>query len=118
MKLIGAAACLLLLTACGATSSPDRTSLAAAAAQRMPADARLADLYTHACRNCHANAASGAPLTGDQNEWRDRWRKGPKVLLTNTLQGFNGMPAGGQCVTCAVQDYEALIRFMSDAEHQ
>ena len=109
---------IALLTACGASSTPDRTALAAGATQRLPADTQLADLYTHACRNCHANAASGAPLTGDREAWRTRWRKGPDVLLRNTLQGFNGMPAGGQCVRCTMRDYEALIRFMSDEEHQ
>jgi len=108
----------LLLAACSASSAPDRTTLAAAAAQLLPPDARLADLYSHACRNCHANAASGAPLTGDREAWHDRWRKGPDVLLRNTLQGFNGMPAGGQCARCTLPDYTALIRFMSDAEHQ
>lgn len=55
---------IALLTACGASSAPDRmtpdrAALAAGAAQRLPADTELADLYTHACRNYHANAASG-----------------------------------------------------------
>jgi len=108
---------VVTLTGCGASSTADHAA-AGAASQRLPADARLADLYTHACRNCHAAAASGAPLAGDRTAWRDRWSKGPDVLLRNTLQGFKGMPAGGQCVRCTVPDLEALIRFMSDAEGQ
>jgi cytochrome c5 len=108
---------LALLSACGGAKPPatlaDRTALAAAAAQRQPADPELADLYIHACRNCHANAASGAPLTDDREAWRPRWQQGPALLLAHTLQGFNGMPAGGQCPRCTVRDYEALIRFMA-----
>lgn len=117
MRGLAGTACLVLLTACG-PSPGDRKALTATAARRLPADARLADLYSHACRNCHINESSGAPLAGDRAAWRDRWRQGPSVLLTHTLQGFNGMPAGGQCFRCTMQDYEALIRFMSDAEHQ
>lgn len=116
MREIAGAACLVLLSACSPPPQ-DRNALAAVAAQRQPADARLANLYSHACRNCHANVSSGAPLTGDREAWHDRWRKGLSVLLTHTLQGFNGMPAGGQCFSCTSADYTALIRFMSDAEH-
>ena len=117
MRLLPCAISWMLLSACGAAPTADRNIVAAVAAQRVPADPQLADLYTHACQTCHANAASGAPLTGDRDAWRPRWRKGPALLLVHTLQGFNGMPAGGQCARCALPDYEALIRFMSDAEH-
>ena len=94
-----------------------QSALAARAAQRTPADPHLTDLYAHSCRPCHVNAASGAPLTADRDAWRDRWKKGLPVLVASAVQGFNGMPAGGQCARCTVADYEALIRFMADAEN-
>ena len=58
-------------------------------------------------------ATSGAPLTGDRDAWRERWKKGLPKLVDNALAGLNGMPAGGQCVRCTVADYETLIRFMA-----
>jgi cytochrome c5 len=112
-----AAALLAAVTACGGSPRPDRAALAAQAAQRTPADPHLTDLYAHSCRPCHVNAASGAPLTADRDAWRDRWKKGLPVLVASAVQGFNGMPAGGQCARCTVADYEALIRFMADAEN-
>jgi cytochrome c5 len=38
------------------------------------------------------------------------------VLVDHSIQGFNAMPAGGQCATCTPADLEALIRFMADRE--
>ena len=66
------------------------------AAQRLPADARLADLYSHACRNCHANASSGAPLSGDREAWQE--------LLT-----------GSRSVSLAPDDYLFLRPTQSEA---
>jgi cytochrome c5 len=79
----------------------------------IPGDARLADLYRQSCRACHTIAGSGAPLTGHREAWDVRWKKGADALRSNTIRGLNGMPAGGQCFACTVQDYDALIRFMA-----
>lgn len=117
MRLALCAIGVSLLGACGgAAPSADRAALAAAAQKLLPADSRLADLYTHACRACHANAASGAPLTGDAAAWKPRRQRGPEALLDHTLEGLNGMPAGGQCARCSVADYQALIQFMADGD--
>jgi cytochrome c5 len=109
---------LLALAACAREPAPDRDALAAQAALRVPADARLADLYVHSCRACHTVAASGAPLTGDRDGWRVRWQKGLPALVASAVQGLNGMPAGGQCVRCTAGDYAALIRFMAGEERR
>jgi cytochrome c5 len=79
-----------------------------------PADERLAALYDHSCRACHANAQANAPLTGDRAAWRARLKKGRPELVRNVLTGINGMPSGGQCFTCTTADIEALIAFMSN----
>jgi cytochrome c5 len=102
-----------LLLACSDPKPVDRAALAHRAEALQPADARIADLYQHACRACHVVATSGAPLTGDREAWHERWKKGLPKLVDNALAGLNGMPAGGQCVRCTVPDYEALIRFMA-----
>lgn len=99
-----------------AEAPPSPEEIAARAASAAPADPRLAELYDSACRSCHAQADSGAPLTLDRAAWDARWRKGEAVLLENTISGFNGMPAGGQCFTCTPDDYRALIAFMAGRE--
>ena len=83
------------------------------AGKLMPSDSRLAGLYVQSCRACHSTAAAGAPLTGDRASWDPRWSKGLAALRSSTINGLNGMPAGGQCFACSAQDYEALITFMA-----
>jgi cytochrome c5 len=79
-----------------------------------PADPRIASLYETACKACHAVAGTGAPLVADHAAWDPRWKQGLPVLLDHVLQGYRGMPAGGQCLTCTPQDHQALIRFLAD----
>ncbi|SNS79122.1 c-type cytochrome [Sphingopyxis indica] len=78
-----------------------------------PADARIAGIYEQSCKSCHTVRDTGAPLAGDRTQWNPRWAKGEDRLLKNTIAGFNGMPAGGQCFACTPDDYKALIRFMA-----
>lgn len=108
---IGAAA--LCVAGCGKAPNVGHDLPVTEASSRVPRDPRLADLYTHSCRACHAVAESGAPLSGDSEAWRARWKKGLPTLVANTVQGADRMPAGGQCARCSVEDFEALIRFMA-----
>ena len=106
-----------LLCGCQRESAPspaEKARAAARAATLRPADQRLAALYDHSCRACHANAQANAPLTGDRTAWLSRLKKGNPELVHNVLTGFNGMPPGGQCFTCTTADFEALIAFMSN----
>jgi cytochrome c5 len=116
MKWIALAA-VLVVGAC-APAAPKRSPAEAAAHALTvaPGDARLADLYAKSCRTCHTVVDTGAPLAGDRGSWEPRWKKGMPALLSSTVGGLNGMPAGGQCFSCTPQDYEALIRFMADHE--
>jgi cytochrome c5 len=88
--------------------------IAARAAALQPSDARLADLYGHACKACHAMPGTGAPLAGDRAAWAPRAAKGMPALMQSVLGGYKGMPAGGQCFSCTADDYRALVRFMAD----
>ncbi len=69
--------------------------------------------YRASCRNCHAHPESGAPPAGYHFAWDPRWAQGLPVLLSHTVAGYKGMPAGGQCFACTAVDYRALIRFMA-----
>jgi cytochrome c5 len=106
-----------VLCGCSRESPPSPSEAAHAAARAAtlrPADERLAALYDHSCRACHANAQANAPLSGDRAAWLSRLKKGMPELVRNVLTGFNGMPPGGQCFTCTPADFEALITFMSN----
>jgi cytochrome c5 len=81
-----------------------------------PADPRVAQLYEHSCKACHAAIGSGAPLVHDKEAWNPRWLKGLSTLRDHAIVGFQSMPAGGQCAVCTPKDYEVLIRFMADRE--
>ena len=91
----------------------DPAAVAARALALMPKDARLSELYQHSCRACHGVTGSGAPLAGDRAAWAPRRAKGEAQLLKSVVEGYRGMPAGGQCFACGPEDYKALVRFMS-----
>lgn len=101
----------LTLCACG-PKAPQPGRLFALA----PADPRLAELYEGACKTCHINPASGAPLTHDAKAWEGRWKQGEAVMLDHVIQGYKGMPALGQCAACTPDDLMALTRFMAGRE--
>ncbi|ATQ42388.1 c-type cytochrome [Caulobacter mirabilis] len=112
MLIVGAG--LLLLAACGPKTPPPPTQ--EEALKIMPADARLAGLYETSCKACHAIADTGAPGVHDRAAWDKRWTQGEQVLLDRTIQGYNAMPAGGQCASCTPDDLKALIHFMAGRE--
>jgi cytochrome c5 len=92
----------------------DPAKIAANAQIALPADSRLAGLYSTSCRACHGHPGSGAPLVGDHGAWDPRWNKGLPALMQSVVGGRGGMPAGGQCFACTPDDYKALVRFMAD----
>lgn len=110
-----ALAVALALAVAGCDASPPST---AQLATLRPADARLAQMYEHSCKACHAMPGSGAPLVHDSSAWSPRWAKGLTVLRDHAIVGFQAMPAGGQCAVCTPTDYEKLIRFMADREEK
>jgi cytochrome c5 len=110
----GALAAALTLAACNA---PPPTALTPEQVMALtPADARLAGLYETSCKACHAMPGNLAPQVRDHAAWDPRWKQGEQVLLDHTIQGFNAMPAGGQCASCTPDDFKALIRFMAGRE--
>lgn len=112
--LFSALAAALTVSACGA---PPPAALTPEQVMALtPADARLAGLYETSCKACHAMPGNLAPQVLDRAAWDPRWKQGEPVLLDHTIQGFNAMPAGGQCASCTPDDFKALIRFMAGRE--
>ncbi|MGE7955978.1 c-type cytochrome [Pseudomonas sp. NPDC089530] len=103
-----------LLAACGDQPAP----LPATAVQQLPGDPALARIYDSSCKLCHANPASGAPLTGDVPAWQPRIAQGADTLLDHSINGYNGMPPMGLCMQCSEEQFLALIRFMSAQDLQ
>ena len=105
-------AVLGLLTACDDT--PKHPPERATAATAMPADPALAQVYDTSCKLCHANPASGAPLTADKAAWNPRIAQGTDTLLDHSINGYNGMPPMGLCMQCSEAQFVALISFMAE----
>ncbi|WP_395606808.1 c-type cytochrome [Pseudomonas sp. B22129] len=103
-----------LLTACD--GPPKHASEHAGAG--MPADPALAQVYDTSCKLCHANPASGAPLSGDRAAWSPRVAQGADTLLDHSINGYNGMPPMGLCMQCSEAQFLALISFMAGVELQ
>ncbi|MEX5551289.1 c-type cytochrome [Pseudomonas pergaminensis] len=105
-----------LLTACD--DKPRHPPERATAATAMPADPALAQVYDSSCKLCHANPASGAPLTGDRAAWSPRIAQGVDTLLDHSINGYNGMPPMGLCMQCSEAQFVALIGFMAGVQIQ
>ncbi|MGY2397720.1 c-type cytochrome [Pseudomonas sp. SDO5271_S396] len=105
-----------LLSACDDTTK--HAPGPATAANAMPTDAALAQVYDTSCKLCHANPASGAPLTGDRTAWSPRVAQGADTLLDHSINGYNGMPPMGLCMQCSEEQFVALISFMADVSIQ
>ncbi|RCH36970.1 cytochrome C oxidase, cbb3-type, subunit III family protein [Pseudomonas aeruginosa] len=73
----------------------------------------MAQVYSASCKLCHANPASGAPLTGDAAAWAPRLAQGIDTLLDHSINGYKGMPPMGMCMQCSEEQFRALIDFMS-----
>lgn len=101
---------LLLLAGC---DKEDPAAVEARAKSMKPTDARLAEIYERACRNCHTVPDAKAPLTGDAKAWAKRLDKGMDALVAHVTAGFKNMPSGGLCPDCTADDYRALIVFMT-----
>ncbi|MEH6590636.1 MAG: c-type cytochrome [Halioglobus sp.] len=112
-KLLGLLSLMVVLSGCVEEPGEAQKTLEAASRTMQPADPQLAEIYNRSCRSCHTIAATGSPLTGDVQQWSVRLEKGMDTLVDNAVSGFGGMPPFGMCMDCEVEDFEALINFMS-----
>ena len=71
-------------------------------------------LYAKACKVCHAQGINGAPVLGNQANWRDRKDQGLDVLVEHATNGYGLMPAkGGSDLT--EEEIRYVVKFMLDA---
>ncbi|ARN74105.1 c-type cytochrome [Oceanicoccus sagamiensis] len=72
------------------------------------------DIYNTNCMACHATGAAGAPKMGDAGAWTGRMDKGLETVYANAINGINGMPAKGLCMSCSDDDVKAVVDYILD----
>lgn len=101
---------LALLAACNNDISNSYTNLSW---PRQTLSPELDRIYQSSCKNCHENNATSAPLTGDSKTWNKILESGLETSIDRAINGFGGMPPGGQCFECTPEHFDKLIRYMS-----
>jgi len=70
------------------------------------------EVYQTHCAVCHSKKITDTPQLGDKVAWKPLIAKGMEVLFVNTIQGYNAMPAKGNCSTCSNAELEASVKYM------
>ncbi|MBU2898595.1 c-type cytochrome [Vibrio hepatarius] len=71
-----------------------------------------ASVYGTFCIACHSSGVSGAPKTGNADDWAPRIAQGKDILKNHAIKGFNAMPAKGTCMDCSDDEIVAAIEHM------
>ena len=71
-------------------------------------------VYAKACAACHNGQLPMAPKRGDKAAWAPRVAKGMDALVLSVTNGLNAMPPRGLCMDCSAEDYQAVIKLMSE----
>ena len=61
---------------------------------------------------CHTTGAAGAPKIGDAAAWDERLGKGIEEVYANAINGINGMPPKGTCMSCSDDEIEATVDYI------
>lgn len=71
-------------------------------------------VYNKYCAACHNPSMTypGAPHIGDQVAWAPVIDKGMSILILNTINGVNNMPARGSCRECNDAQLIAAVKYM------
>lgn len=107
-KMVTAFALTLMLGACGNSSEPALSAL-----PKLSLNEELQGLYQRSCANCHELAATGAPLTGQLEQWQIVFNKPFDLIMERAINGYAGMPPLGQCFECSAEQLETLVHYMS-----
>jgi len=71
------------------------------------------DIYNTNCMACHSTGAAGAPKFDNKAEWASRLdARGLDTVYANAINGYNGMPAKGLCMSCSDDDIKATVDYM------
>ncbi|NQD94351.1 cytochrome c5 family protein [Pseudomonas sp. CrR25] len=71
-------------------------------------------VYARACAACHNGQLPMAPQKGDKVAWEPRLAKGMDALVQSVTNGLNAMPPRGLCMDCTAEDYQAVIKLMTE----
>ncbi|MCK5718274.1 MAG: cytochrome c5 family protein [Thiomargarita sp.] len=69
-------------------------------------------IYHTTCMGCHTTGLLKAPKVGDKNAWAPRIKKGVSVLVDNSINGFNIMPAMGGNLNLSHDDMKNAVIYM------
>lgn len=69
-------------------------------------------IYEQYCVGCHATGAGGAPKFGDQAAWESLQKLGMETLYKNAINGIDGMPIKGTCISCSDQDIKNTVQYI------
>jgi len=76
-------------------------------------------VYEASCKSCHSGGfsgwMSGAPKTGDKEDWVPLLKKGLPALIESSLNGFGKMSPRGGCTTCTDEEIAAAVEYMVSA---
>lgn len=78
----------------------------------------LQSAYDRSCKTCHEVEATHSPQTGDVSAWDDILEQDMALVLERAINGYQGMPPGGQCFECSPEDLKTLILFMAQPKSQ
>lgn len=70
------------------------------------------EVFDSSCMACHSTGAGGAPKMGDKAEWSNRLSKGIDEVYANAINGLNGMPPKGTCMSCSDEEIQASVDYM------
>ena len=70
------------------------------------------EIYNTYCMACHTTGAAGAPKIGDAAAWEERLGKGIEEVYANAINGINGMPPKGTCMSCSDEEIEATVDYI------
>lgn len=70
------------------------------------------EIYNTSCMACHTTGAAGAPKIGDAAAWDERLGKGIEEVYANAINGINGMPPKGTCMSCSDEEIEATVDYI------
>lgn len=77
--------------------------------------ARGQAVYNQACTVCHAAGLAGAPLSGDNAVWSERFAQGFDVLVAHAINGLNAMPPRGGHANLSDEEIRDSVAYMLDA---
>lgn len=73
-------------------------------------------IYQQSCASCHDQGMFGAPRVGFRQDWDTRLAKGSRVLVRNSILGFQGatgfMPPKGGDTSLSDSDVEKAVKYM------